>query len=371
MRNPAIEAAIKYSIEQTNHINIGWVAMNTNYNNSMVIREYLNQYYSDTYEYDAKNNNFIRKDANKKRKTKKKPEGISIESVIISQEKKDQIKAAIAQSDNHEKIFTKWGFDEVFEKGTAVSLLFWGIPGTGKTLMAQAIADHLKAKLKIIGVGDIQSSEPGGAERTITMMFETANKTNKETLKKDLPGTVLLFDECDSLLVDRNEVGPIIGGQVNTLLQQIEKYTGVVIFTTNRLGQLDPALERRLSAKIEFDFPDEEQRYLIWKRMIPKKAPLHKAVCLKTLSQFSLAGGNIKNAVLNAARTAAYKKSRHITMDHFIDAINKEKGALQSFMVEQKKYPHIVLTTKHTNNQTRTIERTSFTEKFSNFFKNL
>src|SRR5690606_797666 len=80
--------------------------------------------------------------------TKPEKPKVSMDSVILAADKKAQIEAALSQIDNHDQIFTTWGFEQVFEKGTAVSLLLWGIPGTGKTLTAQAIADRFDAKLK-------------------------------------------------------------------------------------------------------------------------------------------------------------------------------------------------------------------------------
>jgi len=269
----------------------------------------------------------------KPEKKTKESSRVSIGSVVIDRKKIEEIRAAISQVKNTEKIFSEWGFDEVFEKGTAISMLFWGIPGTGKTLMAQAIADEIGAELKIIGTADIQTSEPGGAERAIKKYFAEANKANTQGDRK----MILLFDECDTLLMDRNKIGVILAAEVNTLLSEIERYTGIVIFTTNRLGQLDPALERRITAKVEFEFPEKDAREKIWKRMIPKKAPLDEDVDFKALSEFPLVGGNIKNAVLNAARKAAYEGLKKINRQCFIDAIEKEVRAIQAFISEYEK----------------------------------
>lgn len=294
---------------------------------------------------------------------------VKLESVIVSDEKVEQIKAAISQLEHHDTIFNKWGFSEVFEKGTAVSLLFHGIPGTGKTLMAQAIADSLDMDLRIVGTADIESSEPGGAERVIKKVFkiagirnaiksgmsfseinekfdvdmnndpeEVVNPFTKEVTKipknERLYGRpqILLFDECDSLLIDRGTVGVILAAQINTLLSEIERFEGIVIFTTNRLGKLDSALERRIAAKIEFEFPNQAQRKAIWRRMIPKKAPIAKDVKLQDLSEFPLVGGNIKNAVLNAARDAAYRGLVELDRACFIKAIEKEIEGLNQFL---------------------------------------
>lgn len=256
----------------------------------------------------------------------KKDVKVGMESVIIHPDKIEQIQAAISQMKNYGQIFDDWGFSDVFEKGTAVSMVFWGVPGTGKTLMAQAISDSLEMKLRIINTGEIRSSEPGGAERTIKKIFQDAQKAY-EAGKAE----VILFDECDSLLVDRAEVGVIIGAEVNALLTQLEHYKGIVIFTTNRLGKLDPALERRIMAKIEFEFPDQKQREKIWLRMIPKKAPIDKDVDFKKLAETPLTGGHIKNAVLNAARKAAYLKLKKINTKCFSEAIQHEIVGMQQF----------------------------------------
>lgn len=262
---------------------------------------------------------------------------VSLTSVVMSDAKREEIQAAISQAKNTELIFVTWGFSDVFEKGTAISLLFWGIPGTGKTLTAQAIADEMKSELKIYGTAEIGSSEHGGSERIIQKIFAEATRKNRGTTGKK---RIILFDECDSLLTDRNEVGPILGAQVNQLLTEIEHYDGVIIFTTNRMGKLDPALERRISAKIEFEFPDRTQRLAIWKRMIPTKAPLSKNVNLKKLATYPLAGGNIKNAVLNAARRAAYEGATEITQKHFVDAIEREAASVAAFIGEYEEQTH-------------------------------
>lgn len=259
---------------------------------------------------------------------------LNIADVILPKTTIENIRAAISQTENTSLIFTQWGFSDVFEKGTAITLLFHGVPGTGKTLMAQAIATELKSELKVYGNAEIGTSEPGGSERKIKKIFEEA----KSFFLKEKRHHVILFDECDSLLYDRNKVGVILGAQINAMLTEIENHDGVIILTTNRLGILDPALERRITAKIEFPFPDEKARMKIWKRLIPKKCPLGKDVDLHRLSLYPIAGGNIKNVILNAARMAAYKKSDCITMDHFVNALGNEATSLSNFQEQNALY---------------------------------
>lgn len=252
---------------------------------------------------------------------RKKATTLRMDDVVLEKEKKDLIRAAISQVDHYKLIFEEWGFDEVFEKGTAIAVLMWGPPGTGKTIMAQAMANELGLKLDIIQSGEIWSSEPGEAERTIKRKFEEAEKK----------GNLLLFDECDSLIADRNEVGMILGAQINALLTGLENFRGVVCFTTNRLGTMDPAFERRVSVKVEFPFPHQEQRLKIWKLLIPTKAPINKDVDFTALSHYPIAGGNIKNVILNAARMAAFNGRKDINAECFESAVEKEGEAMKDF----------------------------------------
>lgn len=243
------------------------------------------------------------------------------DSVILPAHKKQEITDAISQVDNHDLIFNQWGFSDVFEKGTAISLLFYGLPGTGKTLMAQAIADRYGRQLLTISTAEVETPEPGGAERNLKKFFEQAQKEEK----------VLLFDECDSLITDRGRVGMILAAQINALLTELERYTGIVIFTTNRLGALDAAFERRLSLKLEFEMPSVAERVKIWKRMFPKKAPVAKNVRWGDLAQVEIAGGHIKNVVLKAARRAAAAQHTEITDDVIWEALEKEVESMDAY----------------------------------------
>lgn len=248
---------------------------------------------------------------------------VSFDSVIVSELKRGQILEALEQIHQSDLIFEDWGFSDTIEKGKGVSILFYGPPGTGKTLMAQAIADHLDKKLHIVSTADIQSSAPGEAERNIREIFKKAKEE------------VLLFDECDSLIYSRAGVGAILGAQINELLSNLEKHEGISIFTTNRLGTLDEAVNRRLALKLEFDMPTVEERVQIWQRMFPKKAPLDNDINWEKLAGLEITGGYIKNAVLRAARMAAIEKlpksKKKITMEHLKKALRLEAQSMIEF----------------------------------------
>lgn len=247
--------------------------------------------------------------------------GVDFDSVILHKDKKKQILDTISQVDNYDLIFKQWGFSEIFEKGTAIAMLFYGEPGTGKTLMAQAIADKYGKKLTMVSTAEIETPEPGGAERNLKKFFEEADKNND----------MLLFDECDSLITDRKRVGMILAAQINALLSELEKYKGIVVFTTNRLDALDPAFERRLSLKLEFPMPDKSHRLHIWKRMFPKQAPLATDIRWDDLASIKIAGGHIKNVVLASARMAAAQGDKEITDAVLWDCLEKEVAARDAY----------------------------------------
>lgn len=235
-------------------------------------------------------------------------------------------------SEAFDRIFKTWGFDEMLEKGKGVAMLFFGPPGTGKTMMGEAIAQKLGRALRIIGSAEIFSSEPGGAERAIKAFFSEAKKKNM----------VLLFDECDSLIYNRQHVGMILAAQINCILSEIERFDGVCIFTTNNVPVLDAAFERRLSLKLEFPKPDKETRLAIWQAFFKKKTVLAKDVDLKEFARYKISGGQIKNIVLNAARRAAYLKHKRITAEDIQVALEREQAGSVAFSAIDRHSPTIV-----------------------------
>lgn len=248
------------------------------------------------------------------------PDKSLFDTVIIESYKKQMIDEAISMVGNSDLIFKEWGFEKTLEKGKGVSMLFWGVPGTGKTLMAQAIADYLGKSLTTITASDVLSKWVGESEKTITQIFQKA--------KHD----VLLFDECDSLLFSRQSASHSWEvSQVNVLLHELENHEGVTIFTTNHTGKLDKALDRRIALRVMFEMPDQLLRKQIWQRMFPKEAPISNDIDWDLLSQFEITGGYIKNAVLRAARLAAYRKDKKISFAVLKEALKQELQAINDY----------------------------------------
>ncbi|MBU6259598.1 MAG: ATP-binding protein [Burkholderiales bacterium] len=131
------------------------------------------------------------------------------------------------------------------------TLCFHGAPGTGKTALAEHIAQTLHRPLMIRQTSDIASKYVGETEQNMARMFEEATRE----------GAVLLLDEADSFLRSRRlaerhyEVT-----EVNEMLQGMERYGGVFICTTNLFDDIDEAALRRFAFKIRFHALTAEQR---------------------------------------------------------------------------------------------------------------
>ncbi|HEU0128639.1 MAG TPA: ATP-binding protein, partial [Pseudonocardiaceae bacterium] len=90
------------------------------------------------------------------------------------------------------------------------------------------------------------------------------------------------------------------------LLQKMEDYEGVVILATNLRQNMDEAFIRRIRFIVEFPFPEADSRARIWRTHFPPEAPVSADVDFGFLArEFPVAGGSIKNIVLNAAFLAA------------------------------------------------------------------
>ena len=123
------------------------------------------------------------------------------------------------------------------------SLCFYGAPGTGKTALAEHMAEALERPLIIKRASDLMSKYVGETEQKMAAMFREA----------ELEKAVLLLDEADSFLQDRRGAQRTYEvTEVNEMLQGMERHNGVFICTTNLLDSLDAAALRRFTFKIEF-----------------------------------------------------------------------------------------------------------------------
>ncbi len=137
------------------------------------------------------------------------------------------------------------------------NLLFWGLPGTGKTEFAKHLARSLDKPLQIHRMSDLQSMYLGETEKKIAKAFREA----------EVAKAILFLDEADSLIVDRSlATRSWEASQTNEFLTQIENFHGVCICCTNLLDRLDEAVLRRFTWKIKFLPLTPDGRELLFRR---------------------------------------------------------------------------------------------------------
>ena len=226
----------------------------------------------------------------------------TFDDVILSPVTRGALEAALAQITQHDLIFKSWGLGERHSTGLGLAFNFAGPPGTGKTICAEAIANSLGRQLLVVRYAELESMWMGETSKNVTAIFRTAREEQ----------AVLLFDEADAIAA-RRSTSVDSGSQresnsvVNVLLQELERYTGVVIFATNLAANFDPAFERRIRTHVLFELPGETERVRIWKvQLHPHRTPLAPDVDFNALAHdYQVSGGDIQNAVLKAALAAA------------------------------------------------------------------
>jgi SpoVK/Ycf46/Vps4 family AAA+-type ATPase len=131
------------------------------------------------------------------------------------------------------------------------TLCFYGAPGTGKTALGEHISRALGKPLIVKQASDLVSKYVGETEQNMAAMFKEAEAEK----------AVLLLDEADSFLQDRRGAQRTYEvTEVNEMLQQMERYNGIFVCTTNLLDRIDQAALRRFTFKIKFKPLTKEQR---------------------------------------------------------------------------------------------------------------
>lgn len=191
------------------------------------------------------------------------------DNVILAADTQRMFEEAIGALRHHKTIYSDWGFGAVDPAGRNMILNLYGPPGTGKTLAAEALAGTLKRPYIHIGIAEIESKYVGDTAKNISAAFACAAAE----------GAVLFFDEADTLLGARlSSVTQGIDNEINamrsTLLIELERFEGIVVFATNFARNYDSAFVSRIRYHIEFKLPDLACRQRLWERMLVPGVPL-------------------------------------------------------------------------------------------------
>lgn len=229
--------------------------------------------------------------------------------MVLREEYKTILKAMVAQHFTQGQNRFR---DLVAGKGQGLNILLHGPPGVGKTLTAECIADLYERPLYSVTSGDI-GTNPEDIENKLHKIFNYAVNWN----------AVLLLDEADVFLAERNLENLSRNALVSVFLRNIEYFNGIFFLTTNRVGTIDEAFQSRLHITLGLDPLSVDDRRQIWYYFIKDLKHLSKddrrilaRHARDDWSHKDFNGRQIRNAV-KTALTLARQDGVEVQVRHF------------------------------------------------------
>lgn len=240
------------------------------------------------------------------------------QDLVLPYNLKEEIEQITQWLEHGPAISAEWKLDKFLKRG--YRCLFHGPPGTGKTLTASLLGKQHGMDVYRIDLSMIVSKYIGETEKNLAKIFDRAEHQN----------WILFFDEADALFGKRTETSDSNDRHANQevayLLQRIEDFPGMVILATNIKDNLDEAFFRRFQSILYFPVPNQQLRYDLWQRMIPKEWLGKDAEkLLQEASMIKLSGGSMLNVVQSCALQLYNPKgSAKLSLDLLKNTIRKE-----------------------------------------------
>ena len=256
-----------------------------------------------------------------------------ISDELENKKKETSIKSDILISDivgqenakNKVKVITKYLEDPgKFGPWAPKNILFYGLPGTGKTMLVKALANELNVPLYLIKATSLIGDHVGDGASKIHDLFKKASENSPSIIFIDEIDAIALHRAFQSLRGDVSEI-------VNSLLTEmdgiIENKSVITIGATNNPSSLDYAVRSRFEEEIEFKLPNDEERLSIIQNNL-ETMPLDYELDLEKIVKLTkgLSGRDIKEKILKTSlHNAIANDCETITMENIDYAIKSTK----------------------------------------------
>ena len=211
------------------------------------------------------------------------------------------------------------------EKGynKGLPIILYGGPGTGKTETVLQLAKQSGRDVLKLNIEDIRSCWVGESEKNMKRVFTLY----KDALKTSKIAPILFLNEADAIVSKRTAIGhnssvdKMENSLQNILLEEIERFEGILIATTNLIDNIDPAFDRRFLFKLKLENPDFDVKKKIWKSKLEE---LDEETINALSRDYDFSGGQIDNVV------------KKVNIDNILFGSSPTKDVLEDFCKKEK-----------------------------------
>ncbi len=180
-----------------------------------------------------------------------------------------------------------------------VTVILHGVPGTGKTESVYQLAKQSGRNIFKVDISETKSMWFGESQKLIKKIF-----TQYEDMKKtEKLCPILLFNEADAIIGKRKSAGSSNTADTenaiqNIILEEMEKFDGILFATTNLVDNMDAAFERRFLFKVKFEQPSKVNSAKIWREKLSQLSKKESEILGES---FNFSGGEMENIARKCA----------------------------------------------------------------------